>query len=46
MIRRSFHRHGHPETPQRPVLFGGSTGSRGEVLCALVEFLPPGAKMP
>lgn len=46
MIRRSFHRHIPPETPQRPVLFGGSTGSLGEVLCSLVEFLPPRAKMP
>lgn len=43
MIRRSFHRHGHPETPQRPVLCGGSSGSRSEVLCSLVEFHPPRA---
>ena len=46
MIRRSFHRHGHPETQQRPVFFGGAAGSRGEVLCSLVEFLRPRAPMP
>ena len=43
MIRRSFHYHIPPETPQRPVPCGGSAGSRGEVLCSMAEFRPPHA---